>query len=131
MVLDTDDVRRHRQPIYAASARLAPELEVFTLEDESLIERADQLLRTSEIAVIPFVLARQQRMDRVMKVIAPHAFETISALFHGTQVFRLILVSLGHHADGTAKLSAERVSLFGNVAHDVPWGVVLNRLYGV
>src|SRR3954452_20651944 len=66
-----------------------------------------------------------------MEVIAPDAFQTISALFRGTQVFRLILVGFGHHADGAAKLSAERVSLLGNVAYDVPWRVVLDRLYSV
>src|SRR4051794_34302019 len=131
MVLDTDDVRRHAQPIDAASTRLAPELKVFTLKHESFIECADQLLRTSEITVIPFVLARQQRMKRVMEVIAPDAFQTIPSLFQRTQILRLILVGFGHHEDGAAKLSAERVSLLGNVADDVPWRVVLDRLYRV
>src|SRR5690348_2719572 len=99
MVLYADDVRGRRYLASASAASLSPKPKVLALKNETLVEGAHQLIGVAEVLVITQVLARQQGMDGVMEIIAPHSVHSITTRLSRTDVTNIVLIRLRHHRD--------------------------------
>src|SRR6266850_4428457 len=99
VVLQANHISRQRHVGRGGAARAFPEVEIFSLEYKTLVERAHDLLRLAEILVIALALAGQESVHALVKIIAPQGIETVTAAARRTHQLGIVLIRLADHAD--------------------------------
>ena len=103
VILDADDLRGQRDAGGRGSAGTAlPELERLALKCVGLGEDAGEKRGIGEILIVALMLAGEQDMDGVVKVVTPDGIGGVSALRGGKNIARKVLVGFDGDEDGAA-----------------------------
>ena len=99
--------------------------------NENISQRLGKLLRLTKLCIVSVALAREQRMDAMVKIVAPNTIESISTFAARRNQAHVVLVRFRDHDDASALPTGHPLHGFLHFRQDMQCARVINGLHRV
>src|SRR5579862_5210654 len=104
---------------------------VLSLVKPTLAQNASQVTHVAEVGVVTLRLPGQQRVERVVEVVAPLGSKSVTALFQVAQDSCIVQITLCHQQEFTSQSRAGCLRLLLQFRQKVHSAKIKNAVYGV
>src|SRR5258707_10874269 len=122
VILHKRDKSMRRKPEHRPAMRPSPTLRIFTVVNEAAAKAFRELRDRSEIGQVASRLARQDGVQRVMKIVVPLRIETIASSFARRDDSRLVEIAFRDHDQMAPHFGFELIDLCAELLEKVNRG---------